>query len=90
MLQTVSLHITGKVQGVYYRQSARTKALSLGITGWVQNLPGQSVQIIATGRSGQLNEFMEWCKKGPPAAKVNQVTVTEQALEIFEEFMIRR
>ena len=90
MLQTVSLHITGKVQGVYYRQSARTKAHSLGITGWVQNLPDLSVQILATGHTGPLNELMEWCKKGPPAAMVAQVTVTEQALEIFEEFIIRR
>lgn len=90
MLQTVCLHITGKVQGVYYRQSARTKALSLGITGYVQNLPDQSVQIIATGSSGALKELIEWCKKGPPAASVNQVRVTEQTLEVFEQFMIRR
>ncbi len=55
MLQTISLDIRGKVHGVFYRQSAREKAMELDITGTVQNNPDGSVTIIATGHAGQLD-----------------------------------
>ncbi|MBO9658413.1 MAG: acylphosphatase, partial [Chitinophagaceae bacterium] len=66
MLQTVSILITGKVQGVFYRKSARDQALAAGLVGHVRNLPDGSVQAIATGEPEQLNSFVGWCKQGPP------------------------
>jgi acylphosphatase len=65
MLKTVSIIVTGKVQGVYYRQSTKEKARELQITGEVKNMPDDSVYIVATGSSEQLNQFIEWCKTGP-------------------------
>ncbi|MBK6827931.1 MAG: acylphosphatase [Chitinophagaceae bacterium] len=90
LLTSLSLHITGKVQGVYYRQSTRKKALSLGLSGYVQNLPDGSVSILATGNSEQLDELIAWCKIGPTAAIVREVIVKETDLENFEGFEIRR
>ncbi len=89
-MTTLSLHITGKVQGVYYRQSTRKKALSLGLVGYVKNLPDGAVFILATGNKEQLEELIAWCKTGPPAAKVKEVMVTEIEMVIFDGFEIRR
>ena len=89
-MTTLSLHITGKVQGVYYRQSTRKKALSLDLCGFVKNMPDGSVLIMVTGKRKQLEELISWCKTGPPAAKVKEVMVTEIEMEIFDGFEIRR
>ena len=69
------LYIHGKVQGVYYRASALDTAIQLGITGWVRNLPNGSVEIVAEGSRKQLNQFIEWCKVGPPGATVSDINV---------------
>lgn len=90
MQQTISITISGKVQGVYYRQSTRAKALELGISGFVQNLAGGSVRIVATGTDEQLNQLLDWCRQGPPKAQVSNLEVQPQALEHFEGFHIRR
>jgi len=88
MLQTVSLHIEGKVQGVFYRQSTREKALALGITGTVRNNANGSVTITATGTPTQLEDLLQWSKKGPPAARVTAVTVQQESLQSFNDFRI--
>jgi acylphosphatase len=90
MLKTVSILIQGKVQGVWYRQSSKEKALSLGIGGSVSNQPDGSVSITATGTAEQLNEFIAWCRQGPPRALVIHVDVKELPQQIFEGFEIRR
>jgi len=90
MLQTVSILITGKVQGVFYRKSARDQALTIGLTGQVRNLTDGSVQAIATGEPEQLKSFIGWCKQGPPRAVVSNVTVSELELQIFKNFEVVR
>ena len=90
MLKTVSIVVTGKVQGVYYRQSTREKAAELQITGEVKNMPDDSVHIIATGEEVKIESFVTWCKQGPPGAKVEHVTVEELPLRSFEKFSIVR
>ncbi|HLG40326.1 MAG TPA: acylphosphatase [Chitinophagaceae bacterium] len=90
MLKTVSIIVSGKVQGVYYRQSAKEKARELNITGEVKNLPDDTVYIIATGKAEQLNQFIEWCRQGPPRAKVLNVITDEMTLTSFEKFNIVR
>jgi len=90
MLQTISLIISGKVHGVFYRQSARKKAMELGITGTVQNNPDGSVTIFATGATAALDTFIEWSKKGPPAARVTHVVARKEPLQSFNGFDVIR
>lgn len=82
--------MTGKVQGVYYRQSTKEKATALGITGHVQNEKNGDVSIIATGTETQLEELISWCKKGPARAIVNEVVTETLPLQEFERFRIER
>lgn len=88
MLQTISITVRGKVQGVYYRQSAKEKALELGIIGQVKNLRDGAVHIIATGTTEQIAALTEWCKKGPPRALVTGVEIIDLPLKSFEHFSI--
>ena len=88
MQQTVSLHVHGKVQGVFYRQSTRDKALELGLTGTVRNNADGSVTIVATGEPAQLEALLEWSKKGPAAARVTGVTTKDEPLQSFNNFKI--
>lgn len=81
--------IKGKVQGVYFRQSALQVAKSLGVKGYVQNLTeGNAVEAVVTGNASQLNEFYNWCLTGPPTASVSSVMVSELSLQKFENFSI--
>jgi acylphosphatase len=88
MLKTFSITITGKVQGVFFRQSAREIARSLNLTGQVKNLPDGSVEIIATGTPENLYHLIEWCKHGPPHAEVDDVHFEELPLAEFARFAI--
>jgi len=90
MLQTVSLIVSGKVQGVFYRQSARDKAHALGIGGTVRNNSDGSVTIVATGEAGQLEQLIAWSKKGPAAATVTGVEIKKEVLQSFNDFRIVR
>ena len=90
MTQTYSITVKGKVQGVYYRQSTREKALELGITGYVKNLPDGSVNIMASGTTEQLLQLVMWCKKGPARAEVASVDVETLAPHAFFGFTIER
>lgn len=65
--------VTGRVQGVYFRQSTRDQAASLGLTGWVRNLPDGSVEGMACGTPAALEQLNSWLRRGPPAAKVDAV-----------------
>lgn len=89
-LNTIRLVITGKVQGVFYRQSAKEKATELRITGTVKNLPVGDVEIVATGDREQLHNLITWCKKGPPKAVVTNVLMKELPLQLFSNFAIVR
>lgn len=90
MVHTYSIIISGRVQGVYYRQSTKETAQELGITGTVKNLPNGNVQITATGTTEQLHQLIAWCKQGPPRARVSSVQVEEIAPHAFFGFSIER
>jgi acylphosphatase len=89
-MPTIHLLIRGRVQGVFYRASARDKARALGLTGWVKNLEDGSVEAMASGDADVLKEFGRWCNMGPSGAAVSDVTVTNVAEEKFEGFSIKR
>lgn len=88
MLKTVTIRVSGKVQGVWYRQSTREKARELGITGVVRNRPDGTVWITATGTDNQLEDLITWCRSGPPKARVMQVETSPETLQEFESFEI--
>jgi acylphosphatase len=69
------LLISGLVQGVFYRASARQEAMRLGIAGEIRNLPGGEVEAIVEGTKEKLEEFITWCKRGPSGARVDDVQV---------------
>lgn len=86
----LAIRIIGKVQGVYYRSSAKEKAVELGLSGFVRNEPDGSVYLEAEGSAEQIEKFLAWCKKGPPGAKVENVISSEGELNGFEGFEVRR
>lgn len=90
MLQTISIIVKGRVQGVYYRQTTQEKATLLGITGTVRNLPDRSVKIIATGEKKQLDKLLAWCKQGPSRAEVSSIETKEEELRDFPDFRVLR
>jgi acylphosphatase len=74
-VKRVELTIKGRVQGVFYRASARDEAERLGLKGLVRNLPDGSVEAIAEGEHEQLEEFIAWCRRGPPLAEVEEALI---------------
>jgi acylphosphatase len=86
-----SLVITGRVQGVFFRANAMAEAQRLGLTGYVQNLPDGAVEAIVEGDGAQVEEFVGWCRVGPPAARVEDVRVRlGPALGEFRTFTVER
>jgi acylphosphatase len=90
MIKHLSIKISGRVQGVFFRASTRQKAEELGIKGFVRNEPDGSVYVEAEASSEKLNEFVEWCKKGPSAARVDRCEVGEGEIVPFKSFSIDR
>ncbi len=89
MTLTCSISISGKVQGVFFRQMAKEKADRIGLTGTVENREDR-VFIIATGTQEQIDELAAWCREGPPRAVVEKVEVSKLALQPFSGFRILR
>ncbi|MGV3657105.1 MAG: acylphosphatase [Chitinophagaceae bacterium] len=75
-MATVHLMIRGKVQGVFYRATARQKAEELGLSGWVKNTADESVEATISGTPEAVDAFIAWCWQGPPRAQVAHVQVT--------------
>jgi acylphosphatase len=78
------LIVSGRVQGVCFRQATIDEARGLGLTGWVRNRPDGRVEIVAEGRRANLEMLLAWANRGPPAARVDQVEASW--LECHEEF----
>lgn len=86
-----TMQVTGRVQGVYYRANTQKKGAELGLTGYALNLPDGGVEVVAEGEPEALKALLDWCKKGPSAARVDSVQVAEsKATGEFHNFSIRR
>lgn len=86
-----SLWVSGRVQGVFFRESARREAERLGVRGWVRNLPDGRVEALVEGLAEAVDAFIRWCHKGPPAARVDGVTVKDAApTGEFSSFTVER
>jgi len=76
-MKHLSINITRKVQGVYFRASTKQKADELGLKGTVMNLPNGPVQIEVVGEEESIDLFIQWCHKGPERAEVKEVVCTK-------------
>ena len=88
MKKHFNIKITGLVQGVFFRVSAKEKADELGITGFARNERDASLYIEAEGEEDNLNKFFAWCQDGPDSANVENVEISEGKMGNFSEFKI--
>lgn len=79
-------YISGKVQGVWYRATAKEQAEQLGISGWARNLPDGRVEVFACGEIEQLDVFFSWLQKGPPLAQVDECSREDLAWKEYDGF----
>ncbi len=92
-LEAVQLIIRGRVQGVGFRYATLSQAQSLGLYGWVRNMPDGSVETYAEGKSDQIAQFVQWCHQGPTHAQVSAVEELKKetcAQITHEKFLILR
>jgi acylphosphatase len=89
-MPTVHLIIKGKVQGVFYRATARDEAEKLGLTGWIKNTSEGNVEVVVNGSQELIDRYIAWCWKGPSRAKVESVEVKDLQEERFDGFQIIR
>jgi len=74
MTAAARFFVSGRVQGVFYRASAREQALGLGLSGYARNLSDGRVEVLAGGDPAALDALERWLWQGPPAASVAAVT----------------
>ncbi len=85
-----TVRIRGRVQGVSFRYFTSRTADQYGVTGWVRNLPDGDVEAIFEGRESTVRQMVEWCRQGPPAARVDEVLIDwEEARGEFTNFKVR-
>lgn len=90
MLKHLNIKVTGKVQGVFFRASTKQMADLLGVSGFVQNEPDDSVYLEAEGEENMVYKLVHWCHHGPDKAEVEHVSVTEGEIKTYTGFEIRR
>ncbi len=83
------LRISGRVQGVFFRQTTAQEATRLRLTGWVRNLPDGDVEAVIEGGAEVVDRMITWCHHGPPSARVDDVAVSwETATGEYTRFSI--
>ncbi len=75
MKRRARIIVSGRVQGVFFRDSTRREATRAGLTGWVRNLPDGRVEALFEGDEAAVQHLVDWCRRGPPDARVEQVAV---------------
>lgn len=89
MARQLHVHISGRVQGVGFRDATWRRASKLGLTGWVRNLPDGRVEAVFQGAKEDLDTILAWCRQGPGLARVDDVEANwEDPGEPFREFQI--
>jgi acylphosphatase len=69
----VRVRVLGRVQGVFFRAEARARAEALGVAGWIRNADDGSVEAVFEGDDEQVSSLVEWCRRGPGGARVDEV-----------------
>jgi acylphosphatase len=90
MRKRVKMVISGLVQGVFFRASARIEAEKLHLQGAARNLPDGRVEVVAEGGGREVQQFVAWCHEGPRMARVDQVQVEwAEPTGEFNQFLAR-
>jgi len=83
------IFVSGRVQGVFFRDSTKRKAKKLGIKGWVKNLPDGRVEAVFEGKKDKVEQIINWAKRGPIFAKVSNLDLEWQEYKgEFSDFEI--
>ena len=70
--------VSGRVQGVFFRDSCRREAVTAGVAGWVRNRRDGRVEAVFEGPPGAVERLVSWCRVGPPRADVDAVEVHDE------------
>jgi acylphosphatase len=84
------VHVSGRVQGVYFRATTRDTAAEHGVDGWVRNREDGRVEAVFEGERAAVEAVVEWCHEGSPAADVEAVEVSYGEPRGLDGFRIRR
>jgi len=88
-MSAIHCYVSGRVQGVFFRESTRARAESLGLRGWVRNLPDGRVEVTASGPEADLAALRRWLNTGPAQAVVTSLEC-EPATEVrYKGFAVR-
>jgi acylphosphatase len=88
-MKHLNIRVSGRVQGVGFRHSARSVARFYNINGFARNEPDGSVYIEAEGEDEGIRKFTDWCHKGPGGGRVDELVISEGIIRGFEKFEIR-
>jgi acylphosphatase len=81
--------VTGRVQGVFFRDTARRRAEAAGVSGWVSNRPDGAVEAVFEGDEAVVDQLVHFCRRGPSRAEVAAVEVTDEEPEGLNGFQVR-
>ena len=86
----IHIFVTGRVQGVFFRQSTKVMAIKNNAKGWVRNLDDGRVEIVAQGETQDIDNLAHWCKTGPANSRVDEFELSEENVtDEFENFEVR-
>jgi acylphosphatase len=81
--------VQGHVQGVFFRETARRRALAAGVAGWVRNAPDGSVEAVFEGEAEAVERLLAFAREGPRGARVDWVDITNEEPEGISGFEVR-
>jgi acylphosphatase len=81
--------VTGRVQGVFFRDTARRRAEAAGVAGWVSNRPDGAVEAVFEGDEAAVDQLVDFCRQGPRGADVAGVEVTDEQPQGLNGFQVR-
>ena len=84
------IRVTGRVQGVFFRQTTAEEARRIGVLGWVRNISDGDVEAVIEGDREKVDRLIDWCRHGPQAARVDDMKIAwESATGEFTSFSIK-
>jgi acylphosphatase len=78
----------GRVQGVFFRAEARARAESLGVAGWIRNAEDGSIEAVFDGDREHVESMVDWCRRGPAGARVDELDVETQEPDAEQGFHV--
>jgi acylphosphatase len=81
--------VSGRVQGVYFRDSTRERARAAGVTGWVRNADDGTVEAHLEGPADEVEQVLDFMRSGPPRAEVTDVAATDAEVAGYDRFELR-